>query len=73
MFVSLLAINENNKLTSTNNKKIQTAIFEQIKNFLTYIPEEYFVLLTQYINDLGPDNYLMEEISRYMEESLKGR
>lgn len=71
MFVSLLAINENNKLTSTNNKKIQTAIFEQIKNFLTHIPEEYFLLLTQYINDLGPDNYLMEEISQYMEERLK--
>jgi hypothetical protein len=71
MFVSLLAINKNNKLTSTNNKKIQTAIFEQIKNFLTHIPEEYFLLLTQYINDLGPDNYLMEEISQYMEERLK--
>ena len=35
------------------------------------VPEEYFLLLTQYINDLGPDNYLMEEISQYMEERLK--
>lgn len=71
MFVSLLAINENNNLTSTNNKKIQTAISGQIKNFLTYIPEEYFSFLTQYINDLNSNNYLIDEINQYMEESLK--
>lgn len=70
MFVSLLAINENNKLTSTNNKKIQTAISGQIKNFLTYIPEEYFALLTKYINDLGSESYLFNEINQYLEENL---
>lgn len=71
MFVSLLAINENNKLTSTNNKKIQTAIFGQVKNFLTFVPEEYFPFLTQYINDLDSNNYLIDEINQYMEENLK--
>jgi len=70
IFVSLLAINENSKLTSTNNKTIQTIATGQVKNFITFIPEEYFSILTQYVDDLGSNSYLLDEINEYLEENI---
>ena len=71
VFVSLLAINKYKKLSSTNNKKIETTISGEVKNFLSFMPEEYFSLLSKYINDLGGDNYLSNEVSQYIEENLQ--
>lgn len=71
VFVSLLAINKYKKLSSTNNKKIETTISGEVKNFLRFMPEEYFSLLSKYINDLGSNNYLSNEVSQYIEENLQ--
>lgn len=71
VFVSLLAINKYKKLSSTNNKKIETTISGEVKNFLSFMPEEYFSLLSKYINDLGSNNYLSNEVSQYIEENLQ--
>ena len=70
VFVSLLAINENNKLTHINNKKIQTTISGKVKNFLTFMPKEYFPLLAKYINNLEEKNYLIVELNKYFDENL---
>lgn len=70
-FTALIAINETSKLSYINNTEIQTIASEKIKEFITFLPAQYFSTLGKYLNDLGNNNYFAKEIGQYFRANME--
>ena len=70
-FTALIAINETSKLSYINNTEIQTIASERIKEFITFLPAQYFSTLGKYLNDLGNNNYFAKEIGQYFRANME--
>ncbi len=70
-FIALIAINEKSKLSDINNTKIQTIVAEKIREFIIFVPTQYFSTLGKYLNDLGNNNYFAKEIGQYFRANME--
>lgn len=70
-FIALISINEKSKLSDINNTEIQTVIAEKIKEFITFVPAQYYLALAKYLNDLGSNNYFAKEIGQYFRINME--